>query len=270
MHTASLTFGVLFLTLASGAHSECTRASLNAAAQIYLVSLSSGEISSAFDNTKYVQNNKTMHLSSGILSEPLNVTHSKITADAVGCGAYIEVISTSPHPGHVIGTQIHTDSNGTPTLIDSIVTSEGDWLFNATKSLEIVTGEKWDAIPAGNRTSRAALKAAIDAYLDLWGNPDAPVPWGTPCRRMEGSAQTGSGKPDDSCNVGIPGGSQPPVTNRRYVVDEQMGSANVLCDFGAMRNGVPDSHEIRLGPNGKLRYVHTMTVMTAGESGNRE
>lgn len=107
---------------------------------------------------------------------------------------------------------------------------------------------------------------AIDAYLDLWGNSSAAVPWGTPCRRMEGSAYTGSGKPDDSCNVGIPGGSQPPVTNRRYVIDEQYGSANVLRDFGAMKSGAPDSHEIRL-ENGKLRYVHTMTVMTAGKGG---
>jgi hypothetical protein len=92
---------------------------------------------------------------------------------------------------------------------------------------------------------------------------------------MEGSSHTGSGKSTDSCNVVIPSGSEPPNTDRRYVIDEAMGSVNVLWVFQTMANA-PDSHELRL-EGGRLRYVHTMTgwgvrkqLVRGFESGNEE
>jgi hypothetical protein len=72
----------------------------------------------------------------------------------------------------------------------------------------------------------------------------------------------GKGTPTDSCNVGIPTGSSAPNIDRRYVVDEVNGCASVLCTFQIMKNA-PDSHEFRL-ENGKLRYVHTMTIYKSG------
>jgi len=45
---------------------------------------------------------------------------------------------------------------------------------------------------------------------------------------------------------------------RRSVVDEVMGSAEVLCSFSAVGN-IPDSHELRI-ENGKIRYVNTITL----------
>ncbi|KAM7213760.1 hypothetical protein V8F06_010894 [Rhypophila decipiens] len=58
-----------------------------------------------------------------------------------------------------------------------------------------------------------------------------------------------------SCDVGVPSGVK--NTNRRYVIDEVVGSCDVFFTFAG---NLPDSHEFRL-ENGKLRYVHTMTVM---------
>ncbi|KAF2004214.1 hypothetical protein P154DRAFT_587822 [Amniculicola lignicola CBS 123094] len=246
----------------------CTKEFLTSTANTYINSQRLGNTSSLpsiqASNFIYEENNvvKAIGSSSSLLTTALQIAHNRTIIDTTACATYTEIISTSPSPGHVVATQIRfSDNDGTlrPTLVDSIVTTQGDWLFNATKSLAIVQAEDWSPIPS----TRSALLTAIDAYLDLWGNPSAPVPWGVPCRRMEGSAYTGSGLPTDSCNIGIPGGSQPPVTNRRYVVDEEAGSANVLCDFGAMRSGAPDSHEIRL-EGGKLRFVHTLTVMRTG------
>ena len=52
------------------------------------------------------------------------------------------------------------------------------------------------------------------------------------------------------------------IANRRFVVDETIGSVVVFCTFGAGSptggSGAPDSHLFRL-ENGKLRYVHTLT-----------
>ena len=57
-------------------------------------------------------------------------------------------------------------------------------------------------------------------------------------------------------------------TNRRFIVDETIGSVAVFCTFGAGGpnggSGAPDTHLFRV-ENGKLRYVHTLTHLVAGE-----
>ena len=57
------------------------------------------------------------------------------------------------------------------------------------------------------------------------------------------------------CNVGVPSGVR--NVNRRYVVDEVLGTVDVFFDFAGAE---PDSHEFRV-EGGRLRLVHTMTVM---------
>jgi len=89
----------------------------------------------------------------------------------------------------------------------------------------------------------------------MWTNASAynAVPWGTPCERVEGSSL------NSPCTVGAPkGGSTNRINMRRYVIDQSAGSADVLCNFAAV-GGVADSHEFRL-ENGKLRFVHTITL----------
>jgi hypothetical protein len=91
---------------------------------------------------------------------------------------------------------------------------------------------------------------------------------------------TGKGTPKDSCEVGVPAGVN--IANRRFVVDEELGTVQVFCTFGTGGPGgnggsaAPDSHLFRV-ENGKLRYVHTLTHMlqsafkgntTPGSSGN--
>jgi len=102
------------------------------------------------------------------------------------------------------------------------------------------------------------IQAAADAYLDIFKDKTVKVPWGTPCDRLEGGSYTGTGSATDSCNVGIPNNID--LVNRRYVVDETLGTVDVFLAFGGA-TGRPDSHEFRI-ESGKIRYVHTLTVMT--------
>ncbi len=44
--------------------------------------------------------------------------------------------------------------------------------------------------------------------------------------------------------------------DRRYVIDETLGTVDIFLTFGS----IPDSHEFRV-EKGKIRYVHTMSVM---------
>lgn len=251
--------------LARIAFADCQWSALQDATDDYISSQEDGKPSDLIlaDGVTYRENNKIVSdIASGILGQPLKIDSSRKIFDQPNCATFTEIVVTDEENPYVIGTQLHFDGSGdniTLALIDTIATTTGDWLFNATKSLGYIEQENWGTIDMGMRDSRETLKAAADAYLDLWGNSSAPVPWGTPCRRMEGGAYTGEGLETDSCNVGIPDGEQPPNSDRRYVVDETVGSVSVLCKFETMKDA-PDSHEFRL-EGGKLRYVHTMTVM---------
>jgi len=82
---------------------------------------------------------------------------------------------------------------------------------------------------------------------------------------------TGKGAADDTCQVGVPSGVN--IANRRFVVDETIGSIVVFCTFGAGSaaggSGAPDTHLFRV-ENGKLRYVHTLThLLQANFRGGR-
>ncbi len=126
----------------------------------------------------------------------------------------------------MIGTQIRHDAAGKVNSVDSIVSTTNSWIFDAKKTLSYVLGENWTVIPEGKRDNRAAIQAAGDAYLDLWSNSTAEkaIPWGTPCTRLEGSAYTGKGKPDDSCKPGIPSNhNQAPNTHRRTSLMSRWG-----------------------------------------------
>jgi hypothetical protein len=145
-------------------------------------------------------------------------------------------------------------------MVDTIAATTGDLFFNAKKTLDYIKAEDWTTItPESARPSREVLKQAGDAYLDMWTDAEAAdrIPWGTDCERVEGSMLT---RP---CGGTLPrGGSKKPNGMRRYVIDEEMGSVDVLCQFDSLGD-MPDSHEIRI-VNGKVKYVHTITVGRVG------
>jgi hypothetical protein len=248
---------------------SCDKAALASGADAYVASLTAGKLDSlqklsSTSNFSYVENNQAIDVSKSTVlgAQALKVDHRRTNYDLVQCASYSEIISSTGPKPYVIGTMVrHDPSTMAIIVVDSIISTTGAWLFDAAKTLSYVKNETWDILPEAKRSSRAALQAAGDAYLDMWSNATAQnaVPWGTPCTRLEGSAYTGKGQPDDSCKPGIPSNhSQAPNIRRRYVIDEEMGSATIFCVWQHMMNAA-DSHEFRL-ESGKLRYVHTMTV----------
>ncbi|KAK3388325.1 hypothetical protein B0T20DRAFT_103864 [Sordaria brevicollis] len=203
----------------------------------------------------YTQNFKSTSLTTGILSTPLRIDHSRSTYDTTQCATYTELVTTEPNKQHVIGTQLRfSPSSLSLTKIETLVTSKGDWLFDPSSTLKYSQQESssglWDEIPLAKRDTRAVIQAAGDAYLDIFNDKNVKVPWGNPCARLEGGMYI-----QPNCNVGVPSGIK--NVNRRYVVDEVLGAVDVFFDFAG---GQPDSHEFRV-EGGRLRLVHTMTVM---------
>lgn len=254
---------ILGLPAASPA-ADCSREVLAKAADAYVEAQTAGNIKLLQDivaeTWEYEENNKKKEPQTGVLSKALKIDHRRTNFDLVLCATYTEIIAADPTDPYVIGTQIRHGAGGRVTLIDTIASTTNSWLFDAKKTLDYVLQEKWNPIPEAKQDSRDLIKAAGDAYLDMWSNKSASsaVPWGTPCTRLEGSAYTGKGRPDDSCKPGIPSNSnQAPNTRRRYVIDQAMGSVSIFCVWEHMMMAA-DSHEFRL-EGGKLRYVHTMT-----------
>lgn len=246
-------FGLIAPSLA-----QCTYSQLQQLSANYVASRASGSIS-AFSSAIYTENSKPATLSTSVLAQPLRIDNNRSLHDTVACATYTELIITNPAHPYVIGTQIHWTQAGEASQIETLITDAGDWLFNATGTLTWARREDWSTIPEAKRDTREVIKAGADAYLDLFSEKSTVVPWGTPCARLEGGIYTGQGLPTDSCNLGVPS-RVVYMTNRRYVIDETVGAVDVFLSFGGCSTGRPDSHEFRL-ENGKLRFIHTITVM---------
>jgi hypothetical protein len=240
----------------AAAQARCTAEVLEGAVDSYLKAQGRGDASvmSLASPVRYVENRKAADLATGILKSPLKIDFSRTLMDTQACETFTEVVVTDPAHPYVLGVRLKV-VGGKVAEIETLVTDEGDWLFKPANTLKYASAEKWTAIPPAQRADRKTLIAAADAYLDYFDDKSVVVPWGTPCNRLEGGLYFGKGAPDDSCNVGVPANIK--LTDRHYVVDEEIGAVVAILNFGP--SGLPDSHLFRV-ENGKIRYIHTITV----------
>ncbi|KAH7349008.1 hypothetical protein BKA66DRAFT_432019 [Pyrenochaeta sp. MPI-SDFR-AT-0127] len=196
-----------------------------------------------------------------IVNHSLNITSSRQFIDPYLCTAFTEIIVTDPSHPYVIGVRIEGDGKVVRKM-ETLVSDEGDWLFNATGTAYYNSLEDWSPIPIADQSSREAIQAAGDAYFDRFGNANISVPFGTPCARLEGGAYTDTRFTNAStCHLGLP--STIKVVDRRYVVDTELGAVNIYVGFPgldrASTDPAPDSHLFRV-EKGKLRYIHTIST----------
>ena len=254
--------GALLVPATSRAQVSCSREGLQRAVDLYIAAQTKGDTSGLPlpMGLGYFENNAPANIDTGLIKTAMKIDHHRSLIDAASCQTFTEVIVANKEKPYVVGARLRVNRDKIAE-IELLWTTTGYWLFNAENYLKYSTTEKWDAIPANQRDTRATLVAAANAYLDafLEGKKDL-VPWGYPCNRTEGGAHTGNGSPTDSCDVGVPSGVN--IANRRFIVDETIGSVQVFCTFGAGNanggSGAPDSHLFRV-ENGKLKYVHTLT-----------
>jgi hypothetical protein len=241
---------------------SCTRGGLQRAVDLYVEAQTKGDTSDLPLATAvgYWENAALADIKQGLINKPLTIDHHRSLLDTDSCQTFTEVIVTDEDAPYVLGTRLRVNHDKIAE-IEILWTTKGYWLFNADDYLKYSSTENWDPIPAEQRDSRGTLLAAANAYLDAFLEQKIDlVPWGFPCVRVEGGAYTGKGTPSDSCEVGVPAGVN--IVNRRFVVDDVIGSVVVYCTFGTGApgggSGSADTHLFRV-ENGKLRYVHTLT-----------
>lgn len=265
--------GAVLVPAVGSAQISCARGGLQRAVDLYIAAQTNGDPSSLplASGVGYMENMAPADIDNGMISKPLEIDHHFSLLDTDSCQTFTEVIVADEDDPYVLGTRLRVNHDKIAE-VEILWTTTGYWLFNADAYLQYSSTEDWGPIPAEERGSRGTLVAAANAYLDafLEGKIDL-VPWGFPCVRVEGGAYTGTGSPDDSCERGVPSGVN--IANRRFVVDEVIGSVVVFCTFGAGSpgggSGAPDTHLFRV-ENGKLRYVHTLThLLQANFRGGR-
>lgn len=234
----------------------CDRETLKAATHRYLIAQSTGNVgwlqSALAANATYWENLSLTDIANSTLNKPVRIDHSRTSFDLTQCATYTELIATDPSRPFQIGMQLRFDPySGKITKLDGIFTTTGDLLFNASHTLHYTLLEDWTPIRAEDRDSRETLKAAADAYYDVFVNKTVSVPWGMPCTRLEGGYLDANG----SCNTDIPDVTIRTI-DRRYVIDETFGVVDVISNFGILG---PDSHEFRI-VNGTIRHIHSATL----------
>jgi hypothetical protein len=246
--------------MAVAASPGCTRADLQLVVDRYIEAMKAGNPSlmPLALHAKYIENLKETAISQGIWQMPVDINFQRSILDVDACETFTEAIRTNKLHPYVIGTRLRIIA-GKIEEIESLVTDKDDWLFNADNYLMYSTKEKWDVIPPDQRSDRQALINAAAAYFDIFSNKNSKVPWGMPCARLEGGIYTTKdfNDPKATCNLGVPEDGNVKLTNRHYVVDRDLGAVVGFVRFG--NENVPDSHLFRV-ENGKLRYIHTMTV----------
>ena len=244
----------------------CMRAGLQQAVDRYLDALRKGtpSLMPLASGAKYIENRKETPFGQGMWQTALDIDFHRSLLDVETCETFTEIIHANGSHPYVLGTRLKI-ADGKILEVEALVTDNDDWLFNAGNYLKYSSQEKWDIIPAAQRSDRQTLVKAANAYFDVFAHPSdsSNVPWGIPCARLEGGAYTNPRlDPNASCTGGAPLQGSVKIANRRYIVDLDMGTVVGLADFGE-KNGWPDSHTFRL-ENGKLRYVHTLTVCPTG------
>lgn len=255
---------LLTCALAATATAECSRVFLRNATKMYVDAQTRGlptAITGIAANTTYTEQFIPVDIRVGILSTPLKIDNERSIHDPIRCTSFTEIIVTDKAHPYVIGTRMESDG-AKITKIETLVTDEGDWLFNATGYAYYNSKENWAPIMQLERDDPEVIKAAGDAYFDRFASANITVPYGTPCARLEGGAYTDSRLTgNNTCNLGLP--STIHVTDRRYVVDEEMGAVNIFVGFPGLDSlsnvPTPDSHTFRV-EKGLIRYIHTLST----------
>ena len=244
---------------------SCDRAGLQAAVDAYLAALQSADTTKMplDPSVKYTEvtsaasASKTTPMSSGLWKSAWPVKFSRSLLDTTGCETFTEIFITSGSHPYVLGTRLAV-KDGKIAEIYTLATDSDDWNFDATAYDTCSESEDWNVVPAANQNTREALIAAGEAYFKIFSDKSTVVPWGNPCYRLEGGKGcTPQGdKSSTSCNVGIP--DNVTFKNTHWVVDVELNACVGITLFGSAS---PDSHMFRL-VGGKIRYVHTLTIMT--------
>ncbi len=266
--TSSIAIAGMAFATSANAQEACDRAMLEGLTDTYVQAQSTGNpgLVPLAEGSYYGENHLPATIAEGVMSEALPIDFTRSFHDTTQCATFTEITSASHSHPYVIHTRMEVNEEGQVTVMESVVTDEDDWVFGAEGHLAVTQAEDWSEIPEDQRDRRGVIQAAAEAYINNWGNPDLPVPHGTPCARLEGRISTGARDPEgQTCTMGA---FPTPIKtgSRRFVIDETKGAVSIFHRFswldaglGPYHPGIPVSHMFRV-EDGHNRYIHEVTA----------
>jgi len=176
------------MAFGADASAACTRDSLEALTENYVEAQTTGNATllPMADGAYYGENDLPRNITEGMLSQAITPDFTRSIVDTTLCATFTEFVAASHDHPYVIHTRMEVNDDNAVSIMESVVTDEGDWVFGADAFLGYTQAEDWGVIPEDQRDMRGVLKAAAEAYINNWGDPYLPVPHGTPCTRLEG------------------------------------------------------------------------------------
>ena len=141
----------------------CTRDTLQGIADSYTKAQAEGSVFNLpiGEWLDYRENMEMSSSATGVISQPMEFAWQLQLLDTGNCRVFVEGVVLEPKP-YVLATQIDFGFFGVGSM-NTVVTDEGDWLFDAARTYEYARREKWDTIPEDRRNTREELIAAADA-----------------------------------------------------------------------------------------------------------
>ena len=247
--------------LATQAAAQCTREMLQEATAGYLAAVAAGETTFEALGTgelEYVENGQDADIATGLLSQAIQIDYNRTLYDTTLCASYTEIVSTAAHP-YVIGSRLEFDDDGKVTRIDQNICDTGDWIFDATGTLNTDKSENWDPIPEDQRDTREVIQAAGDAYIDGWGDASIKPPAAAGCYSLEGGTKRGG------CALNF--GQEMDIVTRRYTIDEELGAVDIFHNFPFLDSALPRdpgtvTNNLLKVEGGQIVFLHENTVCT--------
>lgn len=217
-------------------------------------------------NTLFIENLAVIDVSRSILNEVLPITFSRTFYDKNNCMSLSEIIVDDRFASYVMNVRLYIVDDKV-TKIDSIITTDGDWEFDAKEFQKASESEKWNALSGAEYLEREEIFKIADAYLNNFTYENVKVAWGSICAHLEGGLKYTGNDTYPSCKLNMPG-DPIEIVERDYFIDEDAGVVNIFCRFGKTNTesrfgatrGLPDSHTFRIA-TGKIRYIHSITVV---------
>jgi hypothetical protein len=240
-----------------GGGAGCARADLKSVVEAYFTAMAAHDPSTlkVASTVKFTENAKAIKLGEGLWKTAGAVAFHRDVLDTERCGAVSEAVVDNAGTATIFGLRLKLDA-AQLTEVETIVVDPKNGFFPTPNGIVNSAKDDWEGVlPADQRSTRAELTAAANAYFDLFSNSSAMVPFGKPCNRLENGLQTTQG----DCGTGIPAGNLM-MTHRRYPVADL--EAGIAVGWVLFSGGLLDFHMFKL-KGGKIQFINAVVGPSA-------
>jgi hypothetical protein len=261
IRTTSIIGALLAISVAAQSQAACTRAELKSTIDSYFTALAAHDTkaSALAKNVRFTENGAEIKAGEGFWKSAGKLVFSRSALDTETCGTVTQAVIEENGRNILFGVRLKLDDKKQISEIEHIIAREKEFAFKPQGVLE-TRDHDWEGIlQPDQRTSRAAMVAAVNDYYDMFTKtPEVSVPFANPCHRWENGTKT---TPRADCS---PKGLVLVHPERRVpVVDREAGIAVAFVFFNG---ALPDFHMFKFR-SGHVELIQSVIGPRAAATG---